>query len=114
MIKLICIVCPRGCNLTVDDQNGNAVSGNLCPRGATYAITEVTDSKRTITTTVKISGTYSPRCPVKTAAPIPKSLMFEIMKEINKIEISSPVNVGDVVIENVLGTGVNVVSSKSM
>ncbi len=112
MVKLICITCPRGCHLTVDDQNN--VSGNLCPKGAIYALTEISDSRRMITSTVKISGTHSPRCPVKTEAPVPKSLMFEVMKEINKTELKSPVKVGDVVIENVLGTGVNVVSAKTM
>lgn len=114
MIKLVCIVCPRGCHLTVDEANGNAVSGNLCPRGAVYAMTEVTDSRRTITTTVKISGGYCPRCPVKTEKAIPKSKMFKIMNEINQLEIKSPVKVGDVIIENVCGTGVNVISTKTM
>ncbi len=112
MVKLICITCPRGCHLTVDDQN--VVSGNLCPKGAVYALSEINDSRRTVTTTVKISGAFSPRCPVKTEAPVPKSLMFEVMKEINNTEIKSPVRVGDVIIENVLGTGINVISAKTM
>lgn len=114
MKKFICIVCPRGCHLTVDEENGNAVSGNKCPRGEAYAISEVTNPTRTVTSTVKITGIEASRCPVKTQKPIPKGKVFEVMKEINKVEITSPVKTGDTVIENVCGTGVNVIATKSM
>ncbi len=114
MINLVCIICPRGCRLSVDENNGNAVSGNLCSRGAVYALSEVTDSKRTITTTVVIDGCECKRCPVKTDKPISKSLMFEAMNEINKVRISAPVKTGDVVLSNVCGTGVNIISTKTM
>lgn len=114
MINLVCIICPRGCRLTVDEKNGNAVSGNLCPRGLAYAASEVTDSRRTITSTIKIEGSYCGRCPVKTERPIPKALMFEAMKELNSATIQAPVKVGDVVLENVCGTGINFISTKNM
>ncbi|MBE6669284.1 MAG: DUF1667 domain-containing protein [Ruminococcaceae bacterium] len=114
MINLVCIICPRGCRLTVDEKHGNAVSGNLCPRGAAYALSEVTDSRRTITSTIKIEGSYCQRCPVKSERPIPKGLMFEAMKELNAASIKAPVKVGDVVLENVCGTGINFISTKTM
>jgi len=114
MINLVCIICPRGCRLTVDENNGNAVSGNLCPRGAAYALSEVTDSRRTITSTVKIEGSWCQRCPVKSERPIPKGLMFEAMRELNNTTIKAPVKVGDVVLENVCGTGINFISTKTM
>ena len=114
MKELICIVCPKGCHLTVDEENGYAVSGNRCPRGEEYGKNEVIAPKRTITSTVKVSGGLYPRLPVKTDKPIPKELIFEAMKLLDAVELTAPVKVGDVVIENVLGTGVNFIASRNM
>ena len=114
MKELICIVCPKGCHLTVDEENGYAVSGNNCPRGEEYGKNEVIAPKRTITSTVKVSGGLYPRLPVKTDKPIPKELIFEAMKLLDKVELKAPVNVGDVVIENVLGTGASFIATRNM
>ena len=114
MKELICIVCPKGCHLTVDEENGYAVSGNNCPRGEEYGKNEVIAPKRTITSTVKVSGGLYPRLPVKTDKPIPKELIFEAMKLLDAVELTAPVKVGDVVIENVLGTGANFIASRNM
>jgi CxxC motif-containing protein len=114
MKELICIVCPKGCHLKVDEENGYAVSGNNCPRGEEYGKNEVIAPKRTITSTVKVSGGLYPRLPVKTDKPIPKELIFEAMKLLDKVELKAPVNVGDVVIENVLGTGANFIASRKL
>ena len=107
--ELTCIVCPRGCALRVEIEEGKelAVTGNACPRGLQYAIDECTHPMRTITSTVRAeNGTV---IPVKTDRTIPKEKMFECMVEINKAVATLPAHVGDVVIENVLGTGANVV-----
>ena len=114
MKELICIVCPKGCHLTVDEENGYAVSGNNCPRGEEYGKNEVIAPKRTITSTVKVSGGLYPRLPVKTDKPIPKELIFEAMKLLGAVELTAPVKVGDVVIENVLGTGANFIAARNM
>jgi CxxC motif-containing protein len=114
MTELICIVCPQGCHLKVDEENGYEVKGNSCPRGAEYGKKELVNPTRVITTTVAIEGGIYRRIPVKTAGDIPKGMIFEIMDEINKVVVKAPVKVGDVIIENVLGTGVNVVSAKTM
>ena len=114
MKELICIVCPKGCHLTVDEENGYAVSGNRCPRGEEYGKNEVIAPKRTITSTVKVSGGLYPRLPVKTDKPIPNELIFEAMKLLDAVELTAPVKVGDVVIENVLGTGANFVAARNM
>ena len=114
MKELICIVCPKGCHLTVDEENGYAVSGNNCPRGEEYGKNEVIAPKRTITSTVKVSGGLYPRLPVKTDKPIPKELIFEAMKLLDAVELTAPVKVGDVVIENGLGTGANFVAARHM
>jgi|LAHS01.1.fsa_nt_gb CxxC motif-containing protein len=111
--ELICINCPRGCHLTVDDQL-LTVKGNFCPRGAAYGKQEVTNPTRTVTSTVRISGAELPLCPVKTAQPIPKGKMSDIMVSINKITLTAPVHIGDVVIPNVCGTGIAVVATRNM
>ena len=107
--ELTCIVCPRGCTLRVEIEEGKdlIVTGNACPRGVQYAIDECTHPMRTITTTVRAED--GSVIPVKTDRTIPKEKMFECMVEINKAVATLPAHVGDVVIENVLGTGANVV-----
>jgi CxxC motif-containing protein len=110
--EFICINCPRGCHLTVDDKLN--VSGNFCPRGAAYGKQEATNPTRTVTSTVRISGAELPLCPVKTAQPIPKGKMFDIMTSINAIRLCAPIHIGDVVIKNVCGTGVDVVATRNM
>jgi CxxC motif-containing protein len=112
MKELICITCPRGCHLQVDD-NLN-VTGNMCPRGAMYAKAELTHPVRMVTSTVKVSSKEECRVPVKTKDPIPKELIFKVMEEIDKVEIKAPVKIGDVVIANILGTGVDIVATKNI
>lgn len=114
MKDLVCIVCPMGCRLKVDEKNDYKVTGNLCPKGAFYGKKELTSPTRTITSTVKIKNALYSRLPVKTSTEIPKNIIFEIMNEINKIEVSSPVKVGDVLLKNVLNTGANIIATKNM
>lgn len=111
--EMICITCPMGCHLTVDTETLE-VTGNTCLRGEEYAREELTAPKRVITSTVKIKGGIHNRVPVKTDGSIPKDFNFKCMDELAKIELVSPVKVGDIVIENVLGTGVNVVVCRDM
>lgn len=114
MVKeLICIVCPRGCHLKVDTEL-EIVTGNSCKRGEIYGLNEVKNPTRIVTSTVKIDGCDNMVIPVKTEEPIPKGMIFDVMKEINKASIKLPIKVGDVIIENVLGTGVNIVSAKTV
>lgn len=113
--NLICISCPLGCTLTVTiDGEDVTVTGNTCKNGEKYGIEEVTNPKRVIPSTVVIRNGKLPRLPVKTADAVPKGMIFEIMDEINKAVATAPVKMGDVIIEDVLGTGVNVVASRSM
>jgi len=112
MKELICITCPRGCHLSVDD-NLN-VTGNMCPRGAIYAKAELTHPVRMVTSTVKVSSIKECRVPVKTKDPIPKELIFKVMEEIDRAEVKAPINIGDVVIKDVLGTGVDIVATKNI
>ncbi|SFR62344.1 DUF1667 domain-containing protein [Anaeromicropila populeti] len=114
--ELICIVCPMGCHLKVTktDQGTIVVKGNTCKRGEQYGKNELTNPVRVLTTTVKIMGGSLHSLPVKTNQPIPKGLIFEAMKEINKVVVEAPVTVRDVIIKNILGTGADVVASRSM
>lgn len=112
MRELICIVCPRGCKLKVDE-NLN-VTGNFCNRGIDYGKSEVTNPTRIITSTVKINSNLISRLPVKTSKPIPISKIFEVMQEINKIKVSIPVLLGDILLENILETKADIVATRSL
>ena len=106
---LTCIVCPVGCQLHVTLEDGvvTEVTGNTCPRGKQYAIDECTHPVRTVTSTARTEN--GGVIPVKTDRPIPKELMFDCMREINNAVVKLPARIGDIVIENLLGTGANVV-----
>ncbi|MCQ2771975.1 MAG: DUF1667 domain-containing protein [Bacilli bacterium] len=113
MKELICIVCPRGCRLTVDDDLN--VTGNFCPRGAVYGKQEVTNPTRVITSIVRIEGSDLAMCPVKTSAPIKKGNIFKAMEEINKVKINAPIHIGDVIIKDICGEeGVDLVATRNM
>ena len=102
--ELTCIICPRGCQLTVDISEEIAVSGNICPRGKTYAVAECTNPQRTVTSTVRTSdgGVVA----VKTDRTIPKDKMMECMEIINRAIATLPVRVGDVIVADVFGANV--------
>ena len=112
MKELICILCPRGCRLKVDDDLN--VTGNFCPRGILYAKTEMTNPTRIITSTVKIKAKNAVRLSVKTAQAIPKGKMFDCMRELDKVMVEAPIHIGDVVIHNICDTGVNVIATKDI
>lgn len=114
--KLVCIGCPKGCNLTVEHSGKTIekISDYGCKIGLEYAKNEFTEPKRIITTTVKINGGDLPFVPVKTKNPVNKEKIFAVMKEISKLEIESPVQVGDVVISDIAGTGVDIVCTRNI
>ena len=114
MTKFICIVCPKGCHLEVDENNNYAVTGHDCVRGVEYGQTELKNPTRVITSTVKITGALHRRCPVKTAQPIPKGLISDAMRLLDSVELTAPVKIGQVVVEDICGTGVAFVATRSM
>ena len=96
--NITCIVCPMGCPLQVTKlENGYKVEGNTCKRGIKYAQEELTNPKRVITTTVKLENSYLNLLPVKTEDSVPKGMIFEIMEELDKIKVSAPIKVGDII-----------------
>ena len=114
MKNLICIVCPRGCRLTVDEENGYAVTGNSCPRGAEYGKNEILNPVRTLTTTVRIESETMKLCPVRTEKPIPKGKMFEAVKVLNGIQLKAPVKTGDVALKDILTTRADVIVTRDI
>ena len=114
--ELVCVACPLGCGITVSiGDNGEVleVVGNTCKRGDTYARNEVTAPARSLTTTVRVDGGKAYVVPVKSAGPVPKGMIFDCMKVINKSSIKAPVKIGDVVIKDILGTGVDIVATNN-
>lgn len=111
--ELVCIVCPRGCRLTVSGEESLKVTGNSCPRGIDYGIKEVTKPTRVVTSTVKFEGSVRKTLPVKTDGDIPKTLIEQCMKIINSITVQAPIEMDTVLVENVLGTGVNIVATRN-
>ena len=104
---LICIICPRGCALTVEGEVENLkVTGHSCPKGERYAIDECTHPMRTVTSIVSVSNRPDTMVSVKTAAPIPKEKMFDAMEVIRGLKVEAPVSIGDVLCRDVFGTEV--------
>lgn len=114
MTELICIVCPKGCHLHVDEDNNFSVKGNACARGEDYGKTELSNPTRVLTSTVIITGGDNKRCPVKTNGAIPKGLIFEAMKLLDNMELKSPVESGEIVVKNICDTGIDFITTRAM
>ena len=115
-VHLTCIGCPLGCPLEVEIGKDNilSVSGNTCKNGDKYARKELTNPTRIVTTTVRVIGGMLPVVSVKTSADIPKSKMFACVKALQEVEIPAPVAIGQVVLSNAAGTGVDVIATKAV
>lgn len=113
--ELICIGCPIGCPLTVEMDGSEvvSVSGNTCPRGDAYAHKELTNPTRIVTSTVMVEGGTVDMISVKTKEDIPKGKIFECVKALKGIKVKAPVHIGDVIVPNVAGTGVDVIATRN-
>ena len=113
---ITCINCPVGCRMKVtlnDRGEFVSVSGNTCPRGEKYARQECTLPLRMITAVIPASGSSTPLS-VKTAQPVPKHLIFSVMDELKKVQVSAPVRMGQVILPDVCGTGVNIIATRPL
>ncbi|MBR1931583.1 MAG: DUF1667 domain-containing protein [Lachnospiraceae bacterium] len=115
-VKLTCITCPVGCALTVrlDDAGETTVTGNKCPRGAVYGTKEVTNPTRVVTSTVRVAGGTDQVVSVKTATDIPKGKITDCMRALEQVEVQLPVHIGDIIVENIADTGVDIVATRSL
>lgn len=116
MREMICINCPLGCHLTVDDSNLDdiKVTGNTCPRGVIYAKNEITSPKRMVTGSVRVEGGNIAMVSVKTREAIPKQLIFDSLQTLKIVVLQAPVHIGDVVVANVCGCGVDIIATKEI
>ena len=114
--NLTCIGCPLGCSLSVQIENEQvvSVSGNTCPRGDAYARKEVTNPTRIVTSTVRVASANGGMVSCKTQEDIPRNMIFDVVNALKDVEVDPPVRIGDVLVENVAGTGVNVVATKNV
>lgn len=114
--ELICICCPLGCPMVVTIEDGKVTEtvGNTCKRGETYAIKETTNPTRIVTSTVKVDGGEKPYVSVKTKEDISKNKIFDCMKALQNVTVKAPINIGDIILENVGGTGVPMVATSNV
>lgn len=114
--NLTCIGCPLGCAIQVKMENGEIteVTGNTCKRGDDYARKEVTHPTRIVTSTVRVMNGNPAMVSVKTEHDIPKEKIMDIMHCINEVQVKAPVHIGDVILENAAGTGINIVATKDV
>ena len=114
--KVICITCPKGCRLDVTREGDTIlkVDNCGCKRGEEYVKAELTDPRRMVATTVKIKGGLHPLLPVYTAKPFPKPRIRELLTALQEVELKTPVGMGDVVVKDALGTGIDILASREM
>ncbi len=113
--EIICVTCPKGCTLRVK-HDGKEVLEVLdgCKRGQEYAVCELSDPRRMVASTVKVKDGLHPLVPVYTRKAFPKPLIPQLARELRKVEVPAPVKISQVVLENALGTGIDVVASRDM
>jgi CxxC motif-containing protein len=111
-----CVICPIGCEIDVELQGSDVVSmtGDKCARGKEFVLQELEEPMRILTTTVRIKGAKWAMLPVRTDKPIPKRLLFRVIKELADIELQAPVKVSDAIIKDIAGTGVNIIATRNM
>ena len=114
MHKLICIACPKGCHLQVDEANDYAVTGNSCEKGIAYGKQELLAPARVLTTTVQITNALHKRLPVHSKEEIPKELIEKCVRALDNVCVNAPVRCGQVILPNILDTGVDIVASRDM
>ena len=115
-IKILCITCPKGCSLEVTRDGDTVVKvvGSGCKRGPDYVRRELVDPRRMVATSVKIKNGVHPLLPVYTSAPFPKGRIMEMQAALRTVEVTAPVKTGAIVIENILGTGINILASREI
>lgn len=114
-MEMICINCPMGCRLTVEKQDNEIqVTGNGCARGKSYAQKECTNPTRIVTSSVFVEGGQIEVVSVKTEKDIPKEKIFEVLACLKDVKVQAPVYIGDIIVEDVASTGVDIVATKTV
>ena len=113
-VNLVCIGCPLGLTVEMEGKEVVSVSGNTCPNGDQYARKELTTPTRIVTSTVRVTGGTLAMVSVKTQSDIPKGKIFDCVKALQAIDVPAPVTIGQVILEDVAGTGVAVLATKNV
>ena len=114
-MEMICVSCPVGCVINAEKISEEiVVIGNQCPAGVDYAYEEMTNPTRNIATSVRVLGGEMPMLSVKTSRPIPKAAIMDAVKAIHQVQITAPVAIGDVVLANIMSTGVDIVATRQI
>lgn len=112
---LTCINCPLGCSLHVTEEDGKlTVTGNTCPKGVKYAVSELTAPKRIVTSSIVVQGGVRPLVSVKTKEAVPKEKIFLCMELIRQLSVQAPVHIGDVLLPDIAQTGVPLVATSNV
>lgn len=115
MKEVVCVVCPRGCRIQVEVNGQDYImTQNGCNRGPIYVRQELTDPRRSLTTTIQIKGSMEHRLPVVTDQDMPRNKIFEALELLSKVTVVAPIKVGDIIVENILGTGISIVAAKTI
>lgn len=111
-----CVICPIGCEIEVELQDGEVacMKGDKCVKGKEFVLRELEEPMRILTTTIRIKGAKWAMLPVRTDKPIPKRLLFSVIKELANIELQAPVKISDVIIRDTAGTGANILATRNM
>jgi CxxC motif-containing protein len=113
--EIICVACPKGCRLEIRKIDGEIIVANEgCKRGREYAISEITDPRRMVATTVNIDKGSHPLLPVYTASPFPKGRITELLAALRSVCVTAPVHVNQIILANALGTGIDVIASRDI
>lgn len=114
-MEIICIACPKGCRLEVLRSQGEILVSNAgCKQGTEYADGEINDPRRMVASTVRVNNSIHPLVPVYTEFPFPKGKIKSLLDEIREVKLNAPVKIGQVVIENALDTGINIIASRDL
>jgi len=111
-----CVICPIGCDIDVELQNGNVLSmeGSKCEKGKEFVLQELEEAMRILTTTVPIKGAKWAMLPVRTDKPIPKRLLSKVIEQLADVELHAPVKMYHVIVKDVAGTDANIVATRNM
>ena len=111
--KIICITCPLGCEIAVrgEGKEIQSIEGHQCKRGETYASDEFIAPMRIFTSSVRVTGANTPLVPVRSRSPIPKGMLLRCVAQLRDIELKAPVSLYDVVIPDILGSGIDIVTT---
>lgn len=112
--EVTCILCPIGCEIRVNRKDLSIIDGAKCNRGIEYSKNEIINPKRIITTSILVKNGDLPLLSVKTSKPIPKNKINQIIDIIKKKSISAPIEIGDIIIKNILNTGSDIIATKSI